>query len=293
MGKLFLGGVGVWEPSPSGRIHLHAVVGCRDVVRGAFDFQAFAQACQVHQESGDSPEFKRLRSVYASSAPEGLRALWAEIRERAPDYEIGRCETVPVKSPEGFGFYVGKYLGKVDGEEWCQGFKGRRLTRWGNFVPGAVMSFAWVRTISGVERRDRGEPALAVGKSAAYESPSSPGEAKVHEADVRDRSGFRSFVGHLVRDGGMGPLHTVESVKRRLGCRWAWRMANRYREFLARARDQGSQAPEAEAARATVIDLHLWGMGPEAEAAAVPGVVPPGEVVRVLEAFGGEVISEC
>jgi hypothetical protein len=294
---VFSGGVGVWEPSPTGRIHLHAVVGSSASLRGSFDFGAFKAACEEYQRAGATPEFKRCRAVYVASATDELRAIWATIRERAPDYEIGRCETIPVRSPEGFGFYVGKYLGKVEGDEWAQGFKGRRLTRWGDFQPGAVMSFAWCRRLSAADRAFRPQIVNPVGMSATLETGLQvDAERRMWQRQADESSGFRSFMRGLIAQG-MTPHHTADLLKAKFGAGWAWRLMLAHRAQLEEAaRDVEAQpglaGHEEEIACAEVVRLlHLYSLGPDStgpEESDLPPFV--GDAARAaMESLGGRV----
>ena len=113
------------EPQRNGNIHLHVVVVFKPGVdiRTGFDFKAV--------DRGD----------YRSVCP-FLRSFWAMLREKAPLYGFGRCETIPVKSPAGCGFYMGKYLGKGHAIEG-QGFRGRRVAYSSTWVRCTSMQRGW------------------------------------------------------------------------------------------------------------------------------------------------------
>ena len=296
---VFLGGVGVWEPSPTGRIHLHAVVGTREDVRTGFDFDAFGASCREFSTSGESPEFKRLRSAYASTATESLRAIWAEIRAKAPDYKIGRCESIPVRSEAGFARYVGKYLGKEDGGEWVQGFKGRRVTVWGEFRAADCMAFTWCRRLSGLDWKLRGHSGDAVGQSAQIDPVRAGQWAAVYRGDVEDRSGFRSIIGELRRQG-MHPSCDWSRLRKMFGRGWAWKLLRVYGGCLRECeRDMKEEfeatgcAPfgraEDRAAAWTVKKLHLDSfISGECQADTSSEAV-----ATILREFGGVEVGPC
>ena len=113
----------VVEPQRNGNIHLHAVVVFHQDIRTGFDFEAVE------------------RRDYRSVCP-FLLSWWALLREKAPLYGFGRCETIPIKSAQGFGFYVGKYLGKGHAIEG-QGFRGRRVSYSSTWLRCTSMRRGW------------------------------------------------------------------------------------------------------------------------------------------------------
>ena len=124
----------VVEPQRNGNIHVHAVVVFHEDIRTGFDFEAVKA------------------KDYRSATP-FLRSWWKLMREKAPLYGFKRCETLPIKSPKGFGFYVGKYLGKASSDE-AQGFRGRRVSYSKSWVRCTSMQRAWA-VGEGWEFRDR------------------------------------------------------------------------------------------------------------------------------------------
>ena len=120
--------VGVWERSPTGRLHMHLVVVLPADIRTGFDFEALE------------------RKDYSSANPL-LRAEWAFWRKMAPRYKFGRTELLPVKSTaDGIAYYVGGYIQKnVLGRQ--EEDKGARLVRFIGYKPGertASSRFSWV-----------------------------------------------------------------------------------------------------------------------------------------------------
>ena len=103
----------VMEPTKSGRIHFHVLVGLPVDIRTGFDWSAV--------ETGDY-----------RSASAALRSIWAQLRRVLPRFGFGRHELLPIKSTaEGISRYVGKYLGKAFGLEVSirQHEKGEKLPR--------------------------------------------------------------------------------------------------------------------------------------------------------------------
>jgi hypothetical protein len=90
----FRGGIVVWELHKDGTIHFHALVVCDEDIRTGFDFE----------EVGN----RDYRSV-----SHWLRAMWATLRVRLPEFHFGRHELKPVRTNgEGVGRYLGNYIVK-------------------------------------------------------------------------------------------------------------------------------------------------------------------------------------
>jgi len=99
------------ERQKRGAIHFHLVCAFRYDIRTGFDFEA-CSAANVWKKAGDLAAHRRLQSAYFASANDNLRAWWALVREAAPKYGFGRCETLPILSNSaGVARYVGSYVG--------------------------------------------------------------------------------------------------------------------------------------------------------------------------------------
>ena len=314
LSKLFWGGVGAWEPMKSGRCHIHLVLGCRRPVRVGFDFVSWFGSLKEYEERGESPLFKQLRSRWMGSATsehlEVLGALKAAcygeflgydekgMKVWEHPYGFGRYQFEPVEKVEALGAYAGKYLGKLEGEEWAQDFKARRVTRWGSFGPVACMKWAWCRDLSPEEWKARGDDGRSiVGRSAAYIEPTGP-EWAVLWGDVENRSGFRSLIRRLQRQG-MTAGHTAEVLKAKLGQHWEFHLMQAVKvQTEAAARDCDSR-PElldhlhkiasAQVVKLFRLDTVIDSHGEWLEAWVLR---ERPEVSRVIEAFGGDVWAE-
>lgn len=102
------------ERQSRGAIHYHLVCAFPFDVRTGFDFEACTRA-NAAKRAGDTYGHRCWSRRYYASANSELRAWWGKLRQRAPDYGFGRCETLPVLScAEGLARYVGSYVGS----EW-------------------------------------------------------------------------------------------------------------------------------------------------------------------------------
>lgn len=116
--------VGVVQRHKSGGIHWHFLtVGDHDY-RTGFNW--------------DEAEL----GIYTSASP-ALRAVWEELRERAPKYGLGRCESLPIRSSaEAVGQYVGRYIAKhLDRRQ--EEDKGMRLVRYAGDARRCSCRLAW------------------------------------------------------------------------------------------------------------------------------------------------------
>lgn len=100
------------ERQNRGAIHYHLVCAFNQDIRHGFNFEACRGAVSA-KKAGDYSEFKRLEKTYFASANKALRDWWTLVREKAPGYGFGRCETLPILSnSEALSRYVGAYVGR-------------------------------------------------------------------------------------------------------------------------------------------------------------------------------------
>lgn len=176
-----------------GAVHYHLVVALPFDIRSGFDFGAARKAAECHR-AGDREGQRRWERLYFASANEQLRGWWRLVRQEAPKYGFGRCETLPVLSNEdGICYYVGGYVAsewqRRDGRD-----KGLRTLRYGldKGVRRASQAFSWAKG-AGKDWRD-GCAVVAgflmvrdlsvVGKRWAFELRREVGVACVHWAEL-------------------------------------------------------------------------------------------------------------
>lgn len=137
----------VLERSPSGRVHLHLLVGLAHDIRTGFDFAAAA------------------RGDYRSACP-ALRSCWRQLRETLPGYGFGRHELMPIKgATKALARYVGKYISKHLDQRRVDD-KGVRLVRYSSGARAASGRFSWNTAGARLWRRALAACALDLGFSS-------------------------------------------------------------------------------------------------------------------------------
>jgi len=160
MPEIFTGGINIQERHQDKTLHFHGIEVVDFDARTGFDFDAFDKAQAAWKAGGDTEEFRYWRRVYAQSACPQLRALWALLKVRFPDFGFGtRFELLPVRTnAEAIGRYLGKYV--VKGYD-CRlpEDRGKHLVRfWGFARMGRVASaqFAWAKGRAAIWREGVG-----------------------------------------------------------------------------------------------------------------------------------------
>lgn len=108
--ELFLEYIAVPERQERGAFHWHLVAVAKGDVRTGFDFDA-CKLSKVAGRNGNRGERRRQQRIYFKSANVTLKHCWHYLREMAPKYQFGRCETLPVFSnAQALARYVGSYV---------------------------------------------------------------------------------------------------------------------------------------------------------------------------------------
>jgi len=135
--------VKVPERMKSGSIHFHLIGAFPVDVRTGFDFASCGLAKKAWAD-GDRVLHKNLTAAYSRSANDALRGWWALVREKAPLYGFGRCETLPVISNgEAASRYIGGYV-SAEVEARRPEDKGMRMVAYSLLEKPASIRFSWI-----------------------------------------------------------------------------------------------------------------------------------------------------
>jgi hypothetical protein len=134
----------VVERQARGAIHYHLCAVFNQDIRTGFNFDACWGAANERVTNGQTVVFRTLQRAYFKSANPALRAIWETIRDKAPLYGFGRCETLPVRSnTQAVARYVGAYVGKEAAKRDVRD-KGMRSVRYSLNERKASIRFSWV-----------------------------------------------------------------------------------------------------------------------------------------------------
>lgn len=135
----------VTEPHKDGRPHFHLLVAFPFELREGFNFDDFIECQAEYKAHGKTPKYQNLNRSYVSSAPSGLRDMWAFLRATCKAHGVGRSELLPIrKEGEATTKYVGKYIEKGSVNR-TGAWKSARLVSYSHsFKRCANSRFSWV-----------------------------------------------------------------------------------------------------------------------------------------------------
>jgi len=181
------------ERQKRGAIHYHLCVVFPFDIRTGFDFDAASKASEA-KRVGDFAALRYWQGVYYRSANSSLAGIWREVREVAPKYGFGRCETLPVLSNSAAVCrYIGSYVSSEFLGRSARDY-GLRTIRYGLRSRAASIRWMWVNGAGREWRKGCQALGMFLGLNDAYEIERTPG-------------------GSVVR---LGPQH----LETRLGNRW-------------------------------------------------------------------------
>lgn len=130
------------ERQGRGAIHFHLIIAFDYDVRRGFDFEKCIAANRAKKRGNLTQHAALMREVYPT-ANRNLRNWWTAVRENAPKYGFGRCETLPILSnSEAVARYVGSYVGtELAGRQLRD--KGLRTIRYAVERRAATIRWAW------------------------------------------------------------------------------------------------------------------------------------------------------
>lgn len=98
------------ERQERGAFHYHQATAFPWDIRTGFDFEAYRNWREA-KDSGDVLAAKRWERKYCRSANPALKKWWRDLREAAPKYHFGRCQTIPIISnAAGLARYMASYV---------------------------------------------------------------------------------------------------------------------------------------------------------------------------------------
>jgi hypothetical protein len=206
--------VRVLELQMRGAPHHHLVAATPyDLKPASFDWEALQGAAEA-RKAGDLAKARQLTKRYAQSAPDELRAIWAELRDVCAKYGLGRSEFLPFRKEAGaVAHYVGKYLEgglSFRRDEW----KGCRRVEYdrgeSRLWKCCGSSFGWVSPGAKAWRDRVGELAAAIGASEPADIVRILGSKWAYHVRptimMEPENQWRRFLAYLVNEYG-GAMH--------------------------------------------------------------------------------------
>ena len=98
------------ERQERGAFHYHAAIAFPWDIRTGFDFDSY-RAWQEAKRFGDSKLAQKFERKFCRSANPALKKWWRDLRNAAPKYGFGRCQTIPIiGGAEAISRYLASYV---------------------------------------------------------------------------------------------------------------------------------------------------------------------------------------
>lgn len=130
------------ERQERGAFHYHAVIAFPWDIRTGFDFEAYRNWQQAKHD-GDKPAEQKWERKFCKSANPALKKWWQDLRNAAPKYGFGRCQTIPIiGGAEAISRYLASYVTTATLNRLpCD--KGLRTVRYSMRQRAATLKFSW------------------------------------------------------------------------------------------------------------------------------------------------------
>jgi hypothetical protein len=130
------------ERQNRGAFHYHAAIAFPWDIRTGFDFDAY-RAWQEAKRFGDERLAQKSERKFCKSANPALKKWWRDLRNAAPNYGFGRCQTIPIMNgAEAISRYLASYVTTATLNRLpCD--KGLRTVRYSMKHRAATLKFSW------------------------------------------------------------------------------------------------------------------------------------------------------
>jgi hypothetical protein len=130
------------ERQERGAFHYHAAIAFPWDIRTGFDFDAYEKFRQAKRD-GDKRAEQKWERIFCKSANPALKKWWLDLRNAAPKYGFGRCQTIPIiGGAEAISRYLASYVTTATLNRLpCD--KGLRTVRYSMTQRAATLKFSW------------------------------------------------------------------------------------------------------------------------------------------------------